>query len=116
MEYRTKLLNPKWYEGMLAHGHSGAAEISNRFTYMLGWSAVGGKVDNWVYSDAAKTFVLDPAMRERLAQINPQAVRNMTARLLEANGRGLWETDEDTLNQLRSMYADIEDRLEGVFG
>ena len=116
MEYRTKLLNPKWYEGMLEHGHSGAAEISNRFTYMLGWSAVGGGVDNWVYSEAAKTFVLDPAMRERLAQLNPQAVRNMTARLLEANGRGIWETDEETLDQLRSMYADIEDRLEGVFG
>jgi magnesium chelatase subunit H len=116
MEYRTKLLNPRWYEGMLEHGHSGAAEISNRFTYMLGWSAVGGGVDNWVYSEAAKTFVLDPAMRERLAKLNPQAVRNMTARLLEANGRGLWQTDEETLEQLRSMYADIEDRLEGVFG
>ncbi|NJM07456.1 magnesium chelatase subunit H, partial [Candidatus Gracilibacteria bacterium] len=30
VEYRTKLLNPKWYEGMLRHGHNGAAEIAHR--------------------------------------------------------------------------------------
>jgi magnesium chelatase subunit H len=115
-EYRTKLLNPRWYEGMLQHGHSGAAEISNRFTYMLGWDAVSGAVDDWVYSDAAKTFALDPAMRERLQKANPQAMRNIVGRLLEANGRGMWKADDDTIDQLREMYADLEDRLEGVNG
>ncbi|NTU79823.1 MAG: magnesium chelatase subunit H, partial [Chloroflexales bacterium] len=49
VEYRTKLLNPTWYEGMLKHGHNGAAEIAHRFTYMLGWSATTSAVDNWVY-------------------------------------------------------------------
>ncbi|MEN9227168.1 MAG: magnesium chelatase subunit H [Gloeomargarita sp. HHBFW_bins_205] len=113
-EYRTKLLNPRWYEGMLQHGHSGAAEISNRFTYLLGWDAVSGAVDDWTYTAAARTYVLDPAMRERLAQLNSQALRNMVGRLLEAHGRGLWPVDEATLTQLRDLYADLEDRLEGV--
>ncbi len=114
VEYRTKLLNPKWYEGMLSHGHSGAAEISNRFTYMLGWDAVSDSVDDWIYKDAAQTFALDAEMRERLTKANPQAMRNIVGRLLEASGRGLWKADDDTVDQLKALYADLEDRLEGV--
>ncbi|MCS7059884.1 MAG: magnesium chelatase subunit H [Anaerolineae bacterium] len=114
MEYRSKLLNPRWYEGMLQHGHSGAAEIGNRFTYMLGWDAVSNSVDDWVYTQAAHTFALDPTMRERLSQANPQAMRNIVGRLLEANGRGLWQADNAIIDQLKALYADLEDRLEGV--
>ena len=114
LEARTKLLNPRWYEGMLKHGFAGAAEIGQRFTYLLGWSAVSGSVPNWVFDDAAATFVLDNAMRERLEQANPQAARNAVARLLEANGRGLWQTDDATLDRLQALYADLEDVLEGV--
>ncbi len=113
-EYRVKLLNPRWYEGMLQHGHSGAAEISNRFTYMLGWDAVSDCVDDWIYTNAAKTYALDPTMRERLTKANPQAMRNIVGRLLEASGRGLWKADDDVIEQLKELYADLEDRLEGV--
>ncbi len=114
VEYRTKLLNPKWYEGMLKHGHNGAAEIANRFTYMLGWSATTEAVDNWVYDQAAATFVLDDTMRKRLEAANPEAARNAVSRLLEASSRGLWQADEPTLDRLRELHADLEDQLEGV--
>lgn len=116
VEYRTKFLNPKWYEGMLRHGHNGAAEIASRFTYMLGWSATTDAVDQWVYDEAAQTFVLDDAMRTRIEALNPAAARNMVGRLLEANARGMWQTDEATLERLRELHADLEDRLEGVIG
>ncbi len=114
MEYRTKLLNPKWYENILKYDHSGAAEISMRFTHMLGWDATTGAVDNWVYDEAGKTFVLDPTMRARLEKANPQALHNITKRLLEANGRGFWQADEDVIAQLQALYQDLEDRLEGM--
>jgi magnesium chelatase subunit H len=113
VEARAKLLNPRWYEGMLAHGHSGAAEISNRFTHLVGWAAVAS-VDNWVFDGMAQTYVLDDAMRRRLERANPAAARNAVGRLIEASGRGLWQTDEDTLSRLQSLHADLEDRLEGV--
>ncbi len=116
VEYRTKFLNPKWYEGMLRHGHNGAAEIASRFTYMLGWSATTDAVDQWVYDEAARTFVLDDAMRTRIEALNPAAARNMVGRLLEANARGMWQTDEETLERLRELHADLEDRLEGITG
>lgn len=114
VEYRSKLLNPKWFEGMLKHGHSGATEISNRVTYMLGWDAVTRSVDDWVYKKTAETYALDPEMRERLATLNPQAIKNIVGRMLEAHGRGMWKADQDMIRELQEIYADLEDRLEGV--
>jgi magnesium chelatase subunit H len=114
VEYRSKLLNPKWFEGMLKHGHSGAGEISNRVTYMLGWDAVTKSVDDWVYKKTAETYALDPNMRERLAELNPQAIKNIVGRMLEAHGRGMWKADQDMINELQEIYADLEDRLEGM--
>lgn len=114
VEYRSKLLNPKWFEGMLKHGHSGASEISNRVTYMLGWDAVTKSVDDWVYKKTAETYALDPEMRERLAKVNPQAIKNIVGRMLEAHGRGMWKADQETIEELQDIYADLEDRLEGM--
>ncbi|MBL6956042.1 MAG: magnesium chelatase subunit H [Chlorobium phaeobacteroides] len=114
LEYRSKLLNPKWFEGMLKHGHSGAGEISNRVTYMLGWDAVTKSVDDWVYKKTAETYALDPEMRERLADLNPLAIKNIVGRMLEANSRGMWKADQDMIDELQEIYADLEDRLEGL--
>ena len=114
VEFRTKLLNPKWFESMIDQGHTGATEISNRFTYMVGWDAVTKGVDDWVYKKAAETYAFNAEMRERLTQVNPQATLNIVGRMLEANGRGMWKADQETINQLQAIYADLEDRLEGM--
>jgi magnesium chelatase subunit H len=113
LEARSKLLNPKWYEAMMAHGHSGAAEIGNRFTHLVGWGSLGS-VDQWVFDGAAETFLLDDTMRKRLESANPQAVRNATGRMIEASGRGMWKADPAVLEKLQGLYSEIEDRLEGV--
>ncbi len=114
VEFRTKLLNPKWFETMLEQGHSGATEISNRFTYMLGWDAVTKGVDDWVYKEAAQTYAMDPKMRERLMKVNPKAFKNIVGRMLEASGRGMWSADPDMIEKLQEIYSDLEDRLEGI--
>lgn len=45
---------------------------------------------------------------------NPQAFSNLLKRMLEASGRGMWSPDEATLEQLKSMYSDMDAQLEGV--
>ena len=44
LDARTKLLNPKWYEGMLNSGYEGVREIQKRLTNTVGWSATSGQV------------------------------------------------------------------------
>ncbi|MEL6130688.1 MAG: cobaltochelatase subunit CobN, partial [Cyanobacteria bacterium J06628_4] len=77
MEYRTKLLNPKWAEAMAEQGSGGAYEISQRMTALVGWGGTTGFQDNWVYDQAAETYALDEAMAKRLREANPEAFRNI---------------------------------------
>eukprot|EP00210_Caulerpa_lentillifera_P005048 g4821.t1 len=114
LDARTKLLNPKWYEGMMASGYEGVREIQKRLTNTLGWSATSGQVDNWVYDDANSTFIDDPDMAKRLMDTNPNSFRKLVATFLEANGRGYWEASEEQLEKLKQLYMEVEDKIEGI--
>ena len=116
LETRTKTLNPKWFEGMLRHGFSGVAEIEHHVTNTFGWSATADAVDSWVYDEVAATFVLDEQMLDRLRSLNPHSARTLVGRLLEASGRGFWSAEQSVLEQLRNVFAALEDTLEGVAG
>ena len=114
LETRTRMLNPKWYEGMLKHGYEGVRQIEVHVTNTMGWSATTGQVSPWVYQQISETFVLDQKMRERLALLNPTASARVAHRLLEAYDRKYWMPDGETLNALRSATDELEDRLEGI--
>jgi len=114
LDARTKLLNPKWYEGMLSSGYEGVREIQKRLTNTMGWSATAGAVDNWVYDEANSTFIDDDAMAKRLLDANPNSFRKLVATFLEANGRGYWDASPEQIEKLRQLYMDVEDKIEGV--
>ncbi len=114
LETRTRVLNPKWYEGMLKHGYEGVRQIESHVTNTVGWSATTGQVAPWVYQSLSEAFVLDDAMRERLASLNPVASARVANRLLEAHARNYWSPDEATLDALRKAGEELEDRVEGV--
>ena len=57
---RTKLLNPKYIDGLKEHGYAGAGELSRRVGRVYGWDATTGQVDDWIFDDIARTFILDP--------------------------------------------------------
>ena len=110
LEYRSKLLNPKWRDAMIASG-GGAYEISQRMTAMVGWAATAD-VDNFVFDQAAERYALDEDIAKKLQQANPEAFKNIVRRLLEAAGRGMWSTDDETLEKLRDLYSDADDLIE----
>jgi magnesium chelatase subunit H len=114
LDARTKLLNPKWYEGMLSHGYEGVRELSKRLVNTSGWSATAGAVDNWIYEETNDTFIKDKEMCKRLMDLNPNSFRKIVSTLLEVNGRGYWETSDENLDMLRDLYQEVEDRIEGV--
>lgn len=112
IEVRTKLLNPAWYEPLVKQGHNGVSEISTRFTHLLGLGVVAKATENWVFDQMAQAFVWNEEMRNTLKKSNPQAFRNIVSRLIEANARSIWESDEDTINKLKNLYEEVEDHLE----
>lgn len=114
LETRTRALNPKWYEALLSHGYEGVRQIEAQVTNTLGWSATTGEVSPWIYQQLTETFVLDEAMRERLAALNPIASAKIANRLLEAHERRYWSPDQSVLDALRRAGEELEDRLEGI--
>jgi magnesium chelatase subunit H len=114
LEYRSKLLNPRWAEAMASMGSGGAYEISQRMTALIGWAGTSDFRDQWVYDQAANTYALDPAMAERLRRANPEAFRNVVGRMLEASSRGIWQASPDTVEALRQLHDLTDAELEGV--
>ncbi|GIM01458.1 hypothetical protein Vretimale_6174, partial [Volvox reticuliferus] len=114
LEYRSKLLNPKWAKAMAAQGSGGAYEISTRMTALVGWGATTDFREGWVWDQAAETYVEDKEMAETLRKNNPQAFANVVRRMLEAAGRGMWSPSREQLEQLKALYSDLDDQLEGV--
>ena len=92
----------------------GVRELSNRLNYTLGWSATSGQVDNFVYEETNETFINDEEMRKRLMDLNPNSFRRIVGTLLEVNGRGYWETSDENIEQLKELYQEVEDKIEGV--
>ena len=114
LETRSRSLNPKWFEALLLHGHEGVRQIEAQITNTLGWSATTGQVEPWVYGKLSETFVLDEKMRNRLAELNPEASLKVANRLIEASERDYWKPDEETLEALKNGAEELEDRLEGI--
>jgi magnesium chelatase subunit H len=115
LETRTRMLNPKWYEGMLESGYEGVRQIEVHITNTMGWSATTGQVQPWVYKQLTETFMLNPEMRERLAKLNPTAAARLANRLTEASQRNYWQPDSEMLKQMQEANDELEDHLEGIY-
>lgn len=109
---RSRLINPKWLEGMKRHGYKGAGDISHAMDIVLGWDATAEVVDDWMYRRIAQSYALDPAMREWMHEVNPHAMHNILDKLLEAIGRGMWQAEPEMEEQLKNAYLETEGEIE----
>jgi cobaltochelatase CobN len=114
--YRSRVVNPKWIASMQRHGYKGALELAATVDYLFGYDATSGVVDDWMYERLADAYALDAELQAFFRQSNPWALRDLTARLLEAMDRGLWANPAPEMRQrLSNVYlqadADVEARL-----
>ncbi len=112
--FRSRLLNPIWLGGLKRHGYKGAGDISKAMDIILGWDATADVVDNWMYTRFAQKVALDSEMQDWMKSVNPYALYNIIDKLLEANQRGMWQADTETLEALRDTYLDVEGEIEEV--
>ena len=110
--FRSRLLNPKYIEGMKRHGYQGAADLSRNVDFVFGWDATVEVVEDWMYEEIAKKYVFDQTMQEWLKDVNPYALQNMVERLLEAIERDMWQASDDMKKELQKLYLNIEGLLE----
>ena len=111
--FRSRVANPKWIGAMQRHGYKGAFELSATVDYLFGYDATANVVEDWMYRDVTRKYVLDENVRSFMQDSNPWALRAIGERLLEAAERGMWsEPDPEDLRSLKAAYLENEGMLE----
>ncbi|MCX7302135.1 MAG: cobaltochelatase subunit CobN [Rhodobacterales bacterium] len=87
---RSRVVNPKWIEGVKRHGYKGAFEIAATVDYLFAFAATTGAVRNHHFDLVEGAFLEDDATRAFIAEHNAPALREIAERLQEAIDRGLW--------------------------
>lgn len=106
---RSRAANPKWINGVKRHGYKGAFEMAATVDYVFAFDATTQLVDDHQYALLADAYLLDADTRRFLQQHNPDALREMTERLLEAQQRGLWEQPGEYAAALENLLMDVEE-------
>jgi len=114
---RSRLLNPRWIEGMAQHGYKGGFEMAASLDYLFAYDASTGRVPDWSYGALTDRWLRDGGVLAFLRSSNPWALRDMAERLLEAHHRGLWQGAEaGQIDHLKGLVLDTEARIEGMGG
>ncbi|MEO1209183.1 MAG: cobaltochelatase subunit CobN [Cyanobacteria bacterium J06638_20] len=112
--YRSRVINPKWLQGVMRHGYKGAFEMAATVDYLFAYDATTRCVDDFMYQGIADTYLFDELVQAFVQAKNPWVLRDMAERLLEAHQRGMWQQVETaTLDQLRAIANDAEAQIEG---
>jgi len=110
---RSRLLNPRWLEGMRRHGYRGGFEMSASLNYLFAYDASTGATPDWAYGAIAGQWLLEPDSRAALNRTNPWALQEMGERLLEAHRRGLWrDADKEQIQALEALVRQVDAHLE----
>jgi cobaltochelatase CobN len=111
---RSRVVNPKWIDGVKRHGYKGAFEMAATVDYLFGFDATARVVGDHQYAMVADAYVLDAATRGFVNQHNPRALHDMLSRLLEAMRRGLWQQPGNYKDRLENLLLDHEQQMEGL--
>jgi cobaltochelatase CobN len=110
---RSRVVNPKWIDGVKRHGYKGASELAATVDYLFGYDATARVVSDHQYALVTDAYVNDADTREFITQHNPHALQSICERLLEAMQRGLWQEPAGYREQVERHLLDVEQRIEG---
>ncbi len=103
---RARAVNPKWIAGVMRHGYKGAFEIAATVDYLFAFAATTGTVRDAHFDAVYDAYVNDDTVRTFMADANPAALREMAARLLDAQHRSLWRPRSNSAYDVLKHLAD----------
>ncbi|WP_281981595.1 cobaltochelatase subunit CobN [Thalassorhabdomicrobium marinisediminis] len=101
---RSRVVNPRWIEGVKRHGYKGAFEMAATVDYLFAFAATTGVVRNHHFDLVEEAFLADDDTRDFIAEHNAPALLEIAQRLQEAVDRGLWSPRS---NSARSRLATL---------
>ena len=111
---RSRVVNPKWIDGVKRHGYKGAAELADTVDCLFGYDATARVVADHQYALVTDAYLNDPATRGFLERYNPSAMQSICKRLIEAMQRGLWQAPGAYQAQVEDHLLAAESLMEGA--
>ena len=107
---RSELLNRRWIEGMKSHDYAGAGHIAELVKNTFGWSVTRREsVSQGAWNEIYETYLQDRhqlGLNEWFERVSPHALQEITATLLEATRKGLWQATPEQIDHLAKVYAE----------
>ncbi len=101
---RARVVNPKWIEGVKRHGYKGAFEMAATVDYLFAFAATARCVKDHHFDLVFQAYLEDDDVRTFLQENNPDALRDIADRLLEAQTRNMWTP---RLNSTRAVLEKL---------
>lgn len=101
---RARVVNPKWIAGVMRHGYKGAFEMAATVDYLVSFAATAKCVKNHHFDAVFQAYLDDEDVQSFLRQNNPDALKDIAERLIEAQDRGLWSP---RLNSTRATLDEL---------
>ena len=102
---RARAANPKWIKGVMRHGYKGAFEMAATVDYLFAFAATARCVADHHFDAVFQAYLEDAEILDFLAEHNPAALKEMAARFLEAQDRGLWSPRLNSTRPLLERLA-----------
>lgn len=117
-EMRGRYFHPRWIEAMQASGYAGATTILDRINNLWGWEVMTPELvrdDQW--QEVFEVYIEDKYQLDMQAffeENNAHALAQMLERMMEANRKEYWKTDEATVKKMLEAYIDLANRFDVV--
>ncbi len=107
--FRSRVVNPKWMQGMREHGYKGAFEMAATMDYLFAYDATTNLIEDFMYEQITEKYLFDDENKAFIEAHNPWALKDMSERMLEAIQRGMWKApSEETISELKDIYKKSE--------
>ncbi|MBB5030749.1 cobaltochelatase subunit CobN [Prosthecobacter vanneervenii] len=106
---KSELLNRRWLEGMKSHDYAGAGHISELVKNTFGWSVTRrGSITQETWNEVYDVLVKDKhnlKLPEWFERVSPHAMQEISATLIEAARKDLWQATPEQVRTLAEIYA-----------
>ncbi|WP_111977475.1 cobaltochelatase subunit CobN [Algibacillus agarilyticus] len=115
-ELRTRNFHKRWITEMQKEGYSGAVTMAGNLNNFWGWQVVDPDVvrdDQWdEFVDIYVNDQLEIGLDEWFEEVNPRALAHMMERMLEAERKDYWTTDDERLKSIVEKYIEFVEKYD----
>ncbi|WP_304683877.1 cobaltochelatase subunit CobN [uncultured Muribaculum sp.] len=111
VETRATILNPEFIRQRMKGDATTAQMFGEIFRNIFGWSATrSSALPKDIYDDLYELYIFDKenlGVKDYFENVNPAAMQEMTATMLESARKGFWKANKEQLLNTASLNAQI---------